>query len=142
MNNGNKQRIRLTIKSRLEDIPLLSAAVRGICSNVSFHKTVLNQIEVSVVEAVANSIQHAYKSKPCYHVELVATLDSEGITFLVCDTGSKLGQISESDASFDPECLETVPERGFGLKIIRGFMDEVRYRFLKGRNIMIMRKDF
>ena len=54
--------------------------------------------------------------------------------------------VSDQGDGFQPELvpapdLESLPEGGMGLFIMRSFMDEVRYqRSLDGKNVLIMQK--
>ena len=53
--------IRLSIDSRLEQVRVLSGALRGIGQELSLSEEQLGQLELMMVEAVNNVIEHAYQ---------------------------------------------------------------------------------
>ena len=74
---------------------------------------VMGQVVVSVSEACANAIEHAYASDCAREVEVTARLDDRRIEIVIADTSTwKPSQAGRSD-------------RGRGLTMMRAFMDEV-----------------
>jgi serine/threonine-protein kinase RsbW len=74
-------------------------------------------------EAFNNVVLHAYQGRAPGDIELEIDPDAHGIAIRILDFG----------ASFDvtdvptPD-LDSLPERGMGIYIMRSFMDEVTYR--------------
>lgn len=87
------------------------------------------------VESFNNAAIHGYADKPVGQVE---------VSLRLCDACLEVQVIDDGD-SFRPEDvpepdLESLPEGGLGLFIIRNFMDEVDLLHEGGRNILRMRK--
>ena len=134
--------IRLSIDSRLENVSLAGGAVRGIADTLSMDSTTRYQIELCVVEAVTNAIKHAYHSEAGHSVEVDVLRHPDRLTFRICDTGERMNPETVAPFCYDPLKVETLPERGMGIFILRTLMDEVRYESIGGRNILTLIKHF
>jgi len=133
------------IESAVEHVPLVGMAIRKLCSLVGMSEEEALQIELCVVEAVTNSIEHAYLMRPGEEVEVVFTLSQEELVLEVRDRGISLDRsLLERNhfpaIEFDPSDLEHIPERGRGLALIKQIMDIVSYRTVNGRNCLTMKK--
>ena len=93
-------------------------------------------MELCVVEAVNNAIEHAYGNEQGHEVEIVISLFVDQIIFKVCDTGKAI------DSKHIPEKKSGLHERGRGLEIINEVMDDVTYETSDGKNMLTMRKRF
>lgn len=143
MNHPNQEKsIRLAIESRLENVFLIGLAIKAFCSDAPFTEVEAYEIELAVVEAVNNAIKHAYESQPGHTVELNVTIQTDRISFEICDTGKKLKSIGYAELNFDPDDLETLPENGMGLYLIQKIMDEISYEMISDRNKLKMTKYF
>ncbi len=139
------KKIKLIIESKLDNVSLIGMAVNKLCSSVPLSDIESYQIELCIVEAVTNSIIHAYEKEAGHDVEVVFTLDKSRLTFDVYDTGKPLSKkiISEKSCStleVDPDDLAGLAEGGRGLAIINEVMDQVEYRTEKGKNCFTMTK--
>jgi len=132
--------IKLIIESKLENVPLIGGAVRGIASALSIDELSRYHLELCVVEAVTNVTKHAYAFEAGNSVEVNILLFPDRITFQVCDRGISLDPAKVQLLRFDPQKLETLPESGMGLFIMHALMDEVRYETVGGLNILTMCK--
>jgi len=139
------QKITITIESRIENVSLVGMVIGKLCSSIPLSKMDAYLIEVCAVEAVTNSIIHAYGNAPDNHVEIVFSFDTAGITLEVCDTGTSmdpkiLDEIKASSLEVSPDDIASISEGGRGLMIIKEVMDFVEYKNEKGKNRMTMRK--
>ena len=132
--------IKLTVGSRLEEVFLVGLAVRGICAYTSLTDEETYQMEVCVVEAVNNAIEHSYHFMPGHDVDITIHLFPERIEFHICNTGKPMESMGVAKMDFDPKDLRALPEGGMGLYIIQSIMDEVAYQILDGVNTLIMSK--
>ena len=139
MMNG---KIKLIIDSDLSDVFLIGLSVNRICLEIPLSEIEAYQIEVCVVEAVNNTIKHAYGNEKGHEVEVLIDLDVESITFHICDTGKKMETGKKPTLEFNPEDRENCPEGGMGLFIMHQVMDEVKYSSSQGRNVLALTKHF
>lgn len=124
--------ISLTIASRLDAVPLLGQLVGFICSSAGLTPVEENEVQVCVVEAVNNSIKHAYKEDPRHKVEVDINWLRTELIFDVWDSGvSADPKWMHSDhfaaLDMDPDRLQDIAESGRGLAIIQQVMDSSEY---------------
>jgi serine/threonine-protein kinase RsbW len=81
-----------------------------------------DQVVSAFGEAFNNAALHSYRGRPDGHVEIEIDVGSESITLRILDYGAgfDIGDVPEPD-------LDSLPESGLGIFIIKSFMDEVSY---------------
>ncbi len=139
-------RIKLTIDSDFKNVFLISKTIRALCALIPLSDIESDQIELCLVEAVNNSIEHAYGKQPGYDIEVIVTLYLERLMLEVCDVGNpmdetRLESIDMSFQDFNLDDLDRIPEEGRGLPIMKAIMDSVTYKTQDGRNCLTMIKE-
>ena len=139
------KQIKLVIPSEFENAALIGPLINKICTLVPFSEGECDQIELCVIEAVNNSIQHAYEGQKGNEVEICFSIYHDRIVCDVCDCGKMmdsklLEQDMEALLDFDPEDLENIPEEGRGLPIMKAIMDAMTYKSVNGKNCLTMMK--
>ena len=124
--------ITLTIASRLDAVPLLGQLVCSICLYAGMDSGEAHQVEICAVEAVNNSIKHAYCEDPDQSVEVAVALESSRLTLDIRDSGRPADEkMINGDhlqaIHFDPKYPQFVSEGGRGLAIIQQVMDSFEY---------------
>ncbi|MGI5939479.1 MAG: ATP-binding protein [Thermoleophilia bacterium] len=132
--------IKFIIDSRLDNIPLIGGAVRGIASTMSIDDKTGFHLELCAVEAVTNAVKHAYSLVAGNLVELRIFLFPDYIVLEVCDRGRALDLAKVRPLDFDPQRHETLPVSGMGFSIMSSLMDEVSYETNNHVNILRMTK--
>ncbi len=140
--NPHPRQIRLTIGSRVEEIPLVGVAVKAVCSFLGLPGKMADEVELCTVEAVTNSVQHAYRHRRG-DVEVELCLLGEKLVVEVWDTGESMtgesfraGLLRSAEASI--LSADELPESGRGLQILFGIMDSCEYATLNGKNRLRM----
>jgi serine/threonine-protein kinase RsbW len=137
--------IRVSIPSRLEAVPPLGAMVKALCASRGLPQEDCSRIELCIVEAINNSIRHAYLSNPNRIVDLVIDLGDDQLAFKVIDRGksadpatitSDRRHLLETNAAD----IQQIPHGGRGLAIIQNFMDGLEYTTSAGVNTLLMTK--
>lgn len=134
--------LHLKIDSRSECIELVSNAVRGLCRLTRLTTPDLAGIELALVEAINNAIEHAYHGEPGHPVMVTIDLAQDRLSVRIHDRGTpmdprQLDQISEL-AEPDPADPNTWSHRGRGLILIKSCMETVEYRTDQRLNTLIM----
>lgn len=132
--------LKLIIESKVENISLIGSAVRGIAGMLSMDPISGYHLELCVVEAVTNVTKHAYGGESGHLVEVDILLYPDRLTFKIYDTGATMDLSRIEPLDFDPSNLETLPERGMGIFILKTLMDEMSYEAVNGQNIMTISK--
>lgn len=141
------KKIKLSIESHCENVPLIGAAINKLCSTLPFSEIDACSIELCVVEAVVNSIKHAYAEEPGHEVIVTLSVYDTRLVIEVIDTGKSMApglleERKEFALEFDPNDIDAIPESGRGLAIIQGFMDDVGYQVKENGNYLTMIKVF
>jgi len=126
--------ITLTIESRPENVALLSAAVRGLCSDAAVSEITGMQIELALAEACNNVIEHAYDNEPGHLMTAVWKQDGDRLCIDLIDQGQTMTALPAAEM---PDVFE---EHGRGWPIIRACMDEIHYRSAGADNILTLIK--
>lgn len=97
------------------------------------------QVQMSVDEACANVVEHAYEGVEGGLITLKCVWDAETLTITIQDCGKPFDPqaVPPPDLSAD---LETRQVRGLGLYFMRRLMDQVRFEFEQGCNRLVMVK--
>ena len=123
--------IILRIESRMENIGFLGVCIKSIYSKV-FTPQEAGVIEMGAVEAVTNIVEHGYRYKPNNYIELKLIMYNNRMTIVINDNGSPipssiLNGKPEDVFDFDPKDLDSLPENGMGIALIKKVFDEVEY---------------
>lgn len=138
--------LSLQIDSDLGSVELLARAVRALCSDKLDEET-LNDVELSVVEAINNVIKHGYNGEKGSPVDVKVSIKADRVVLDIFDRAppmlaSLFDSGTPADFDFDPEKLADLPEGGMGLALIKMTMDEVQYSSEGGVNRLTLTKLF
>lgn len=136
------KKVTLSIDSTLKNVSLVGLSINKICSQIPLTNVETYQIEACVVEAINNTIEHAYENKAGHRVDVHVSLHLDRIVFQVSDTGLSMKEMLSPSLDFDPEDIENLPEGGMGLFIIHQIMDTVAYTSRDNKNTLEMAKSF
>ena len=139
------KRVTFTIDSDMRNVPLIGMSVNRLCRAAAFSAIDAFNIELCVVEAVTNSIRHCYHGEGGHQVKVVLTFTQEDVVLDICDEGPPMasGMLEQAvlPSPGEEACdIETIPEGGRGLGIMREIMDSVVYRSEKGENCLTLKK--
>ena len=134
--------IELWIDSRLDNIDLLGAAVSGIASSLGFDDGGRYNLELCLIEAVSNSIRHAYHGTPGHPVRVRIAVDADRIEMRVADQGTPIPEERRAPPSLEvePAELDAISEGGRGIFLMHALMDEVSFGSEDGWNFVTLTK--
>ena len=130
----------IKITNRLEEVPQMMASIEDICAEEGIDEMTLLGINLALEEAVVNVVNYAYPEGTVGDIEMEVNADEKAITFILRDHGKP----------FDPTAAKevdiTLPaeERqigGLGIHLIRNYMDEVKYDYCDGQNVLTLVKN-
>ncbi|MCU0426747.1 MAG: ATP-binding protein [Candidatus Kapabacteria bacterium] len=134
--------VHLSGNGDFDHVRLLGVAVRAI-AETALAPSDAAQLEIAVVEACNNIVEHAYaNTKGIITVDIFLT-DQKFVVNLR-DTGKAMvdaHQIKDSTAlDFDIDNLDDLPEGGFGMFLMDTIVDERKYFSENGINTLTLTK--
>ena len=132
--------IRLSIDSRLEQVRVLSGALRGIGQELSLSEEQLGQLELMMVEAVNNVIEHAYQMQHGNDVQVRVEYSPQEVHLVISDQGHAMPDALHTETREMPN-PEDLPEGGWGMGLIHLLADSIRYsRDAKGNHLHVSKQ--
>jgi serine/threonine-protein kinase RsbW len=141
--------LRLTIDSDLANVRLVALAVNKICEHIGMSETQASQVELCTAEAVTNAIRHAYSNRIGHEVAVTVKIGENRLDIDVSSGGVSMSKenvhrlVNGSEVfEFNDADIDSLPEGGMGLQIIRQVMDDVSYTTDHQVNHLLMTKFF
>ncbi len=145
MSTAEPREIQLTIPVAPEMEIAATAQVAALGEWMELGRDKIDEVKMAVVEACINAFEHS--GTPDHKVELKFRVATEagadgGRTYLEVD-------VLDNGHGFDPTCvaspeigkkLRAPHKRGWGLRIIRSLMDDVRIESGERGTMIVMRK--
>ncbi|HEY6130239.1 MAG TPA: ATP-binding protein [Candidatus Acidoferrum sp.] len=118
-------KLQKTLEARIEAIPPFVEEIMKVVQSIGCAAGKEREVEVALMEALANAVQHGCKNDPTKKVECcVACDESRGLLIVIRDPGE----------GFDPKSIPSpivgqnlFATHGRGIFLINQLMDEVRY---------------
>jgi serine/threonine-protein kinase RsbW len=136
----NSKTITLTISSALDNVALVGTSINKMCALARMNDEDAYKMELCVVEACNNAIEHAYENQEDKQVEVTVTFYEDRVIFTVSDVGKSNNNAAPPELSYDPTDIENLPEGKMGLFIISQVMDEMCYETIENKNVFTMVK--
>lgn len=126
--------IVLDLPSEASVLNLVRAALRSLAEDfrrVRLDAREVDEVQVALQEACTNAIRHAHKGDPTKRLRVEMRRRENCLEILVHDSGEPF----DLDAKSAP-APESLQEGGYGIRIMRSWMDEVRLSRDEGGNVL------
>lgn len=131
---GSRTAVRLVIPSEVRLVDLVHAASEQMGRFAGLDTEQSLNLAIAVREAVINAIQHGNGGDPGREVDITLQVNGRGIRASVVDQGSGF----DPEGAPDPTAEENLlAPGGRGLLMIRAYVDEVDFRFHRGRGMEV-----
>lgn len=126
----------LTVAAKLENVRVLAAWLRDRCHSEGIVDTDAFDLELAMVEAANNCIEHGYVENTGGNIGIAFELSERAVEVALYDRGKAIPPHLLS------ECREVPFDAlsGRGMSIVRSCVDEIDYRSEDGLNILVMTK--
>ena len=135
-------RNELEIKAVRENLPQVIGFTEKILDETDCPIKARMQIALAVEEVFINIASYAYASKEGFTtVRAEITEDPHGIRITFADSGMPYDPLKKSD----PDVTLSAEDReigGLGIFMIKKLMDDIRYAYQDGKNILVLEKKF
>lgn len=136
----NNTEISFSIESKFENVALLGKSINSIASSLKLSIIESHKIELSIVEAVNNIIEHGYNSLPGNYININLRIENNLINFKISDKGITNVVKPKTVLDYNPNDIPNLPERGFGTYLIYMMMDSIKYETIENVNILTLTK--
>lgn len=131
--------LNYSIDSNLSQVRELSGVLHGFCEKHEFSEILTGQLELILVEAVNNVIEHAYQNKEGLPIDATFETDSTEVKITIMDRGiAILEPLHETEGAM-PDIGE-LPEGGWGIALIHSLADRVEHFRENGSNTLVISK--
>ena len=139
---GKKEKMsELTVDARVENLEQVLAFVDGFVEQEECAPKAGMQIDVAVEELFVNIASYAYPSGTgTATISLKRTENPRAVEITLTDSGIPYDPLAKAD----PDVTLPAEERqigGLGIYMVKKSMDEVKYRYEDGKNILTIRKN-
>jgi sigma-B regulation protein RsbU (phosphoserine phosphatase) len=133
-----KEEKEITLPAKNESIPEITDFINNELEALGCSNKTIAQIDTVTDDIVSNIANYAY-GKEEGNVTVSMSSDDETVTIVFSDNGRPYNPL----AKVDPDITLSAEERpvgGLGILMIKKMMDNVDYRYLNGRNNLIIKK--
>lgn len=137
--------LRLAIDASFDAVPSVGESIRGLCASEGLVASEASLVELAVVEALHNIIEHGYAGR-AGRVEVEILVHQDAIRVDIRDTAPavdlrRVAARSADIAGIGAADRTFLDERGRGLVIIRSVFDEVSFtRSESGNHLTLSRR--
>jgi sigma-B regulation protein RsbU (phosphoserine phosphatase) len=126
--------VRLEVDSNPAEVPELQARLSALCSEAGLDDLAAFQLTCAIVEAVNNSIEHAYGGEAGHPISLLWLRTGDGIAVEIRDQGLPM----DFPPPENPATADAYAESGRGWHIIREWTDTATYRTDARENVLTL----
>ena len=124
---------------RHDSLEQLGEYVSNQATAAGLNENEVYAVQLAVDEAASNIIDHAYGGENRGDIECTCKIDENRIEVILRDTGKSFVPEEVPELQSGVPLSEFGP-RGAGLTLMNKLMDEVRFEFLDGANVLTMVK--
>ncbi|NOR23820.1 MAG: ATP-binding protein [Desulforhopalus sp.] len=125
--------------NRTEVQPMVNAMIQ-YCKEHVISDEISQDMGLVLEEILTNIIKYSYDDTLNHEIVVEIEKDAESLQLRVEDDGRPF----DSTGFYNPDIEKDFEDRnigGMGIHLIRSLMDEMRYEFTQGRNILIVKKN-
>jgi len=138
MKNKTGQKLKIITPCNYNSVRLTGTIINKLCRELFSEESDIAPLELAVVEACNNVIEHAHKEKPDEDLTIKIFLDDNKIEFHVYDKGEGT-EIFNADGKTLAN-IAPLSESSRGVPIIKNIMDKAEYKRYKKHNVLKMIK--
>ena len=130
----------LTVDAVIDNVRTVTDFVNGLLEAADCPPKLQLQMDVVIDEVFSNIALYAYAPEKGTATVRIR-IDEAAVTLTFSDSGVPFDPLAREDADTSPEALKA-RVGGLGILIVKKTMDEVRYAYSDGKNILTVVKRF
>jgi serine/threonine-protein kinase RsbW len=131
--------MRIELANNLDEIVSVVAALESFVDSEGLDETVRQATELSVDELLTNTISYGYSDAAEHSISIELNVAGNVLTLVISDDAIAFNpfeqHVPNPNLSIDEQRLG-----GFGIHLVKEFMDDYAYQRLAGRNVVTLRK--
>ena len=131
---------KLNINSNFSEVRLGSDLLQEFCEKHDINVTTQGHLELILVEALNNVVEHAYKEKPEGDILIELEKAKSETIIKITDSGISAPGTDLIEGSDLPN-ENTLPEGGWGLCLIQALADKIEYFRYPDHNMLVLTKE-
>lgn len=132
---------RLTLRSRLDELALLSPWVESLAAEHAIPASTVFAIELCLEEALSNVVRHGYRGEPDHPISVEFSARPGELAFVIEDQAPPFDPLT-GDLNREaplPASIEEFPLGGRGIRLMRRFAGSLAYEPLPSGNRLTVR---
>jgi len=131
---SDRQRIEITMASRVEYVNLIHAASDEVCRLLDLDEDWAMNFGLALHEAAVNAIKHGNREDAEKKVFVVFSIGPGELEVTISDQGNGF-DVSRAE---DPRAMKNIDRTsGRGLFLIRNFVDQVTFTHIPGQGLVV-----
>jgi len=131
-----KDLFELEIEGKLENLSLIGDFIGDTMRSFGLDNHKIFDVQMAVDEACTNIIEYGYANEVGM-IDIACQRKGDGIIVVIKDRGKPFDPTSVQPPDLNAS-LEERKAGGLGIYFIKTLMDEVRYEFKEGKNVLTM----
>ena len=128
-------RENLELSNRLSDLPAALDELESLLSSEQLPLETIRELRLVAEEVISNIIRYAFKGGEEQRIEVILSCDGQEVRLELRDQGMPFNPLEAPEPDLDAP-LETRPEGGLGIHLMRKLTDEMSYVRQGGRNVL------
>jgi anti-sigma regulatory factor (Ser/Thr protein kinase) len=130
---------QLILNNDINEIPALAEFIDTMVEEIALDPSLGMSLNLALEEAVTNVILYAYPEGTSGTVTITVEGAGDTLTFIISDKGVPFDPTQKEDADITLSAEER-PIGGLGIFLVKQLMDDVRYEYTDGQNILTLKK--
>jgi serine/threonine-protein kinase RsbW len=131
--------LSVTAKNDLAELARVSHLVEDFGARHALSPPLIFEVNLALDEVLTNVISYGYDDHGTHNITVRITLRARELVLEVEDDGRPFNPLEVRPPAVD-QPVEQRPVGGLGVFLVRKMMDELEYRRVHGKNLLVMRK--
>lgn len=130
----------LILPNDVQEVPKLAAFVDEVCEAAGMDMSTTMQMNLAIEEAVVNVMEYAYPEGTKGEVRIEAQTHDTYVEFTLTDDGKPFNPTEKGEVDITLSAEER-SIGGLGIMLVKHYMDDTKYKYVDGQNVMTLRKN-
>lgn len=130
----------LILPNDVQEVPKLAAFVDEVCEAAGMDMSTTMQMNLAIEEAVVNVMEYAYPEGTKGEVRIEAQTHDTYVEFTLTDDGKPFNPTEKGEVDITLSAEER-SIGGLGIMLVKHYMDETKYKYVDGQNVLTLRKN-